>query len=296
MAQIGINQFCFPMRYDVQDAIIASKKLGFDCIEVCFTAGDEIVRNNGVSDVLDINNYHNRLLNVMSTNNEIKELKRIADDNALRISSVGGIISFSIYPLSSNDVQVARKSKDAVKRMIEAAMLLGTDTVLVIPGALSSDQRYEWAYEAAQSRISELADYMPGVNLAIENVWNGMLYTPLELSRFVDEINRKNVGVYFDIANARRFGWPEQWIRSLGQRIMKVHCKDYRVSIDNIHGFTNILDGDVNYPEVINALREIGYDGDMIIELIPPATYLVETTLEYAKNTLERLLKGEERA
>ena len=68
-------------------------------------------------------------------------------------------------------------------------------------------------------------------------------------------------GICFDIANARRFGYPEQWIRTLGGRILEFHCKDYRMSVDNINGFTNLLDGDVNYPAVVAAIRDIGFDG-----------------------------------
>lgn len=137
-----------------------------------------------------------------------------------------------------------------------------------------------------------LADHAPQVNLMIENVWNNMLYSPLEMGRFVDETGKKNVGICFDIANARRFGYPEQWIRTLGSRIMEFHCKDYRMSVDNINGFTNLLDGDVNYPAVMEAIREIGFDGDLIVELIPPAHYLVDQTLGYARNTLAALLKN----
>lgn len=288
---IGVNQFCFPMTYDVRDAIAAAKRLGFDSIEVCFTAADGARPGGGVTDALDISGYHNRLLNMSSTKSDLKELRAIAGDNGIRISSVGGIVSFSIYPLTSTDPSVAEKSMDAVKKMLDAARELGADTVLVIPGMLTAGMRYEAAYDLAQQRVAELAAYAPDIQLAIENVWNGMLYSPLEMSRFVDGTGCANVGVYFDIANARRFGWPEQWIRTLGKRIRKFHCKDYRMSVDTINGFTNILDGDVDWPAVIAAIREIGYAGDLVVELVPPAHYLVENTLAYAQATLKTLLK-----
>ena len=107
----------------------------------------------------------------------------------------------------------------------------------------------------------------------------------------MDETGRSNVGVYFDIANARRFGWPQQWIRTLGRRIRQFHCKDYRMSVDTINGFTNLLDGDVDWPEVMTAIRETGYNGELVVELVPPAHYLVENTLTYAQNTLRNFLK-----
>lgn len=116
------------------------------------------------------------------------------------------------------------------------------------------------------------------------------LYSPLEINRLIDETGQMNLGVYFDIGNARRFGYPEQWIRTLGHRIKMVHCKDYRMSVDNIHGFTNLLDGDVNYPAVITTLNEAGFHGDFILELIPPARYEIEMTFLHGLNVLKTLL------
>lgn len=289
---IGVNQFCFPMTYDVRDAVLAARRLGFDSIEVCLTAADAARPGGGVTDALDISSYHNRLLNIHSTREDIRELGRIAQDAGVRIASIGGIVSFSIYPLTARDPAVAEKSMDAVKRMLDAADVLGAKNVLVIAGMLTPDMRYEEGYDLAQERVARLARHAPHIGIGIENVWNGMLYSPLEMNRFVDETGMKNVGIYFDIANARRFGSPEQWIRTLGKRILSFHCKDYRMSLDNINAFTNLLDGDVNYPAVIEAIREIGYDGDLVVELTPPAHYLVENTLAYALGTLKDLLKS----
>ena len=288
---IGVNQFCFPMAYDVKDALLAAKRLGFETIELCLTAADAACGGGGVTDALDISSYHNRLLNVHSTPQDLQELKKLAQDAGIRIGSIGGIVSFSIYPLTSRDPAVAQKSMDAVKKMMDAADELGAKNVLVIAGMLTPDMRYEEGYTLAQERVAKLARHAPHINIGIENVWNGMLYSPLEMNRFVDETGMKNVGIYFDIANARRFGSPEQWIRTLGKRILSFHCKDYRMSLDNINAFTNLLDGDVNYPAVIEAIREIGYDGDLVVELTPPAHYLVENTLAYAQGTLRELLK-----
>lgn len=244
-----------------------------------------------MTDALDISGYYNRLLNTGSSEKDMLALKAMADDIGVRVGSIGGIVSFSIYPLTSPDAQIAGKSMDAVKKMLDAAQILGADTVLLIAGMVTPEMRYEWAYETAQKRAAELATYAPEIALGIENVWNGMLYSPMEMNRFVDETGCANLGIYFDIANARRFGSPENWIRCMGKRIKKFHCKDYRMSLDNINAFTNILDGDVNYPECIKAMGEIGYDGDLVVELTPPAHYLVENTLKYAQDTLKTLIQ-----
>lgn len=290
--RIGVNQFSFPAGYDVKDALRAAKKMGFDSIELCFTnASNAAGSAGGVTDALDISGYVNRLLNVNSTQKDIRELRKLCDDAGIAVSSVGGIVSFSIYPLNARNESMAQKSMDAVRKMMDAASILGGDTIQIMTGILTEDMGYLESYELTQKRIAALADYNPEIQIGIENVWNNMLYSPLEFNRFVDEMGRSNVGIYFDIANARRFGYPQQWIREMGKRILKYHLKDYRMSVDNINGFTNMLDGDVNYPEVIKAIRETGYDGDLIVELVPPAHYLVENTLAYARKTTLDLLQ-----
>ena len=286
---IGVNQFCFPSSYGVAEALKSARALGFDSFEACLTA-DGGARDGGVADALDIAGYVNPLLNVSSSESDIRELKRVADGEGIRITGVGGIVSFSIYPLNAREESVARKSLDAVRKMLDAARILGADTALVIPGLLTADMDYRGSYERAHSRLAILADYAPDIAIAVENVWNNCLYSPMELAAFVDQVGRANVGIYFDVANARRFGYPEQWIRTLGRRIRRLHCKDYRVSNDNIHSFTNLLDGDVDYPAVMDALREIGYGGELVVELIPPARTMVERTLAYARGVLVELI------
>lgn len=291
--QIGVNQFCFPARYDVADALKAAAALGFDSFEACMTASQPGAAAGGVTDALDISGYYNRLLNLDSTERDYRALRALAEDAGMPIGGVGGILSFSIYPLTSTDPSIANRAMDAVRRMADAARVLGAGSVLVIPGMLTEDMGYQEGYDRAQARVAALAAEAPDVQFNIENVWNNFLYSPLELNGFVDGTGRDNVGIYFDIANARRFGYPQQWIRAMGKRVRKLHVKDYRMAVDNIHGFTNILDGDVNYPEVLRALRETGYDGELVIELIPPAHHLVERTLAHAREALLELMHSE---
>lgn len=291
--RIGINQFCFPASCDVGDALRRAKDLGYECMEICFTAAQGSVRGGGgVTDALDISGYYNRLLHEKAGEKEFLTLRRMAEEVGLPLCSVGGIMTFSIYPLTATDAATAQKSMDTAKRMLDGAQALGVPSILLIPGLLTEDMGYRQGFDLAQSRVAELADYAPNVRLMIENVWNNMMYSPLELAAFVDGTGKGNVGVCLDVANARRFGYPQQWIRALGNRIMQIHCKDYRMAVDNINGFTNLLDGDVNYPAVIDALREVGFDGDLIVELTPPAHYLVDQTLHSARNILAALLKN----
>ena len=117
------------------------------------------------------------------------------------------------------------------------------------------------------------------VAIGVENVWNKFLLSPLEAARFIDDIGHPWVQFFFDVGNVLTFGYPEQWIRILGKRIRKVHIKDFQTGP---HVFTTLLNGDVNYPAVTAALREVGYDGYLIAEVGPTnrgfPTYLIEET------------------
>ena len=174
--RIGINQFCFPAPCDVSEALHRAKGLGYDCMEICLTADRKPGPAVGsVTDALDISGYFNRLLHEHAGEAEFLQLRRMAEEVGIPLCSVGGIISFSIYPLTAREPEVVQKSMDAVRRMLDAAQVLGAASALVIPGVATEDMAYEEAYTTAQERVSELADYAPSVGLMIENVWNNML-------------------------------------------------------------------------------------------------------------------------
>ena len=109
------------------------------------------------------------------------------------------------------------------------------------------------------------------MKIAIENVWNHFLLSPLEAARYVDEFNSPWVGWHFDVGNVITYGWPEQWIRVLGKRIQKLHIKEFSREKANKEGLWKgfdvaFLKGDNNWPAVMKALDEIGYDGWGIAE------------------------------
>jgi L-ribulose-5-phosphate 3-epimerase len=97
-------------------------------------------------------------------------------------------------------------------------------------------------------------------------VWNMLLLSPLELRDFLDKVGSPRVGSYFDVGNAVASGYPEQWIKILGSRIARVHFKDFKRDVATLDGFCDLLDGDTDYPAVMMALREVGYDGPVTAE------------------------------
>jgi hexulose-6-phosphate isomerase len=174
-------------------------------------------------------------------------------------------------PLSDPDPDVRMACIESVATSLQDMKDYGGDTVLVVPGVVNEKVSYEQAYIRSQASIRELVPHAEktGIQIALENVWNNFLLSPIEAKRFLDEINHPLVGWYFDIGNIIRYGWPEQWIETLHSRIMKLHMKEYSRDImfnEGVRkGFSvELLEGDNNWPVVMNALNNIGYKGKWI--------------------------------
>jgi len=171
-------------------------------------------------------------------------------------------------PLSDPDPAVRKKCIVSVAKSLQEVRDLGGDTVLVVPGVVNEKVSYEQAYITSQNAIRELIPYAEetGMQIALENVWNNFLLSPVEAKRFIDEINHPLVGWYFDIGNVLRYGWPEHWIRTLNSRIMKLHIKEFSRELMNSKGLwegfkVDLLKGDNNWPVVMQAVREINHSG-----------------------------------
>lgn len=171
-------------------------------------------------------------------------------------------------PLSDPDPAVRKKCIDSVIKSLQEVKEIGGDTVLVVPGVVNEKVSYEQAYITSQQSIRELIPYAEktGMQIAVENVWNNFLISPVEAKRFIDEINHPLVGWYFDIGNVLRYGWPEHWIKTLNSRIMKLHIKEFSRELMNSKGLwegfnVDLLKGDNNWPVVMKAVREINHQG-----------------------------------
>ncbi|MEZ5106092.1 MAG: sugar phosphate isomerase/epimerase family protein [Draconibacterium sp.] len=171
-------------------------------------------------------------------------------------------------PLSDPSPEVRKQIIHSVAQSMQEAKDFGGDTVLVVPGVVNEKVSYEQAYITSLNTVRELIPYAEktGIQIALENVWNNFLISPLEAKRFIDEINHPLIGWYFDIGNVLRYGWPEQWIKTLNSRIMKLHIKEYSRELMNTKGLwegfnVNLLEGDNNWPVVMKAVSEINYKG-----------------------------------
>ena len=182
--------------------------------------------------------------------------------------------------------------------MIRLGAALEVDTLLIVPGSAGPFEAgaprvadYEIAYNRAVDDFRELVvdAEKSGVTLAIEPAWNKFLTSPMEMRAFCDAVDSPNVGVYLDVANVLRTGYPEHWICVLGSRIRRVHFKDFRLGVGNLGGFVELLRGDVDFSAVMAALRDVGYDDYAVVEMFPEAA-LAEHFIRQAANDLHYIL------
>jgi hexulose-6-phosphate isomerase len=196
---------------------------------------------------------------------DAKEVSRARDESGLSIHGVVDSKHWK-YPFSSPDATVRARTVEYLKTAIRDAKAYGCSTVLVVPAVVDKQISYTDAYKRSQEEISKTLPLAQetGIKIAIENVWNDFLLGPFEAARYVDEFESPMVGWYFDVGNVIRYGWPEQWIRILGKRILKVHVKEFskkRMCQPGMgKGFkVELLEGDNDWPAVMKALREVGY-------------------------------------
>lgn len=178
------------------------------------------------------------------------------------------------YPLSSPDADVVGKCVAGLKTSLHNAKLWGADTVLLVPAVVTPEVSYQQAWERSQARIREilpLAEELK-VIIAVEEVWNKFLLSPLEFARYVDDFKSPWLKAYFDVGNVVFYGYPQDWIRTLGPRIAKLHLKDfsYRQNPEikkRVTDFVMLREGDIDWKAVYRALHDVGYRGSATVEL-----------------------------
>jgi hexulose-6-phosphate isomerase len=278
----GINYWSFPGGLDgskdFPEAVREARQLGYEGIEVClFPEGP---------------------LNLDMSEADVAKLGKMLEGAGLQPASVTSGALWE-YPLTSSDPSKREKGKQIVTKCLQVAGQLGATGILVVPGAVEiffNPQAEVVPYDVAMQRVEEaMRALVPvaeknKVAIGIENVWNKMFLSPLEARDFVDKLGSEYLGWFFDVGNIVALGVPEQWIRILGKRIKKVHVKDFRRTVGTLDGFVDLLEGDVNWPEVMKALREVGYDDFLIAEMIPYYTHAPETRVANTSLAMDKIL------
>ncbi len=204
---------------------------------------------------------------------EAEAIKDAAKATGVRVHSVMNSDHWQ-YPLSSADPAVVARSVDCMQVSLRNARLWGADTVLLVPAVVNPETRYAEAWKRSQKEIRKLIPLAKELKvvIAVENVWNKFLLSPLEFARYVDEFDSPWVRAYFDVGNVVLFGYPQDWIRTLRERIVKLHLKDFRFGRDpktrqRAAEFVPLREGEIDWKQIYSALSEIGYRGTATVEV-----------------------------
>jgi len=272
----GITIWSFP-KQSLEETFKLAKKAGYDGVELSVEDTGEITME--------------------STKEDIEKIKKQAEASGIELYSVATSLHWD-YSLTSANEETREQAKAIVKKQIDVASWLGCDTVLVVPGAVGVDfipncelVDYDVAYERALSGIKELSLYAEEkkVSIGLENVGNKLLLSPLELRDFIDKVGSDYVGAYFDVGNILRTGYPDQWIRILGKRIKKIHLKDFKKASNS---FVNLMEGNVDFPAVMEALKSVGYDGWLTSEMGPLYAYYPDMLLYTTSLAMDKIMEN----
>jgi len=220
------------------------------------------------------------------------EIKEASAKTGLLIHSVMNADHWR-FPLSSADPEVVNKSVAGMEASLRNAKLWGADAVLLVPGVVNPETSYKDAWTRSQKVIKErilpLAQELKVV-IGMEEVWNKFLLSPLEMARYCDEFNSPWVKAYLDVGNMLFYGFPQDWVRTLGSRICRVHVKDFKLDRkESKYSWTNLGEGDVDWPAVRAALAEVKYEGWVTAEISGgDAAYLKDVVAR-----LDRIFAGQ---
>ncbi len=197
--------------------------------------------------------------------NEVKAMKDAAAKVGIEIESLICGKHWS-HPLSDPDPKKVEECMENMRLTMRQTKELGGDMVLLVPAVVTPKVMYRDAYARSQQKIKELAPLAEElkITIAVENVWNKFLLSPLEFKRYIEEINSPYVKVWFDVGNVHLFAYPQDWVRTLDKLIVRVHIKDFDQGEKQ---WKPLREGTIDWPEVMKAFHEIGYSGYFTAEV-----------------------------
>ena len=278
---INLWAFPYPERMSLRECLQLAKDAGFDGIELNYDLENDLSPKNGTA--------------------EFTAIRKMAEEVGIAIS---GLCSFLFwpYPLTSNDPQERDKGMELAAKMTQCAHDLGTENLLVVPGAVHMPWREDHdptPNDICDRRAREaIGKLLPAaeklkVYLNMENIFfNGYLLSPEEMINFVDTFESEFVKVHFDTGNIMLFQFPEHWIRILGKRIKNVHLKEFtkKGTDHSLESFRPLLDGTTDWPAVMEAFEDTDYRGDLTFEYFHPYPHYPEALIHQTSDSLDRMM------
>ena len=199
---------------------------------------------------------------------------------------VGGLV-FQSNIWNQTDAKVKQTQLDYFKKCANTAKLMGASAIsCIIPGPLGAKHNhtpapsdkialnlpadYNWDkdfnnYCVQMAQACDIAaEY--GLKIALECFPGSLCSTPHAMLKFLELVNRKNIGIQLDTAHLmnQRIDIETAIFMLGGERIFNVHAKDSDgMTRGNLACGTGLID----YTAVINALRNVGYKGNISIEV-----------------------------
>lgn len=249
-----------PGDLEIEERLALAKRLGFDAVEP----------------------------NTLTRKTDVRKLKTAAENTGVEIASIMNSDHWK-YPLSSPRKREVERSIKGMKTSLENAAALGTDCVLLVPAVVNEQVTYEEAWTRSRAAIRRLLPTAErlGVRIAVENVWNKFLLSPIEFKDYVESFKNKWLKAYFDVGNILLYGYPQHWIRTLARRrLARVHIKDFDLATKQ---FVPLREGDVDWPAVRQALEDIRYNGTITAEVQGGD----EKTLRSVSTAMDKIIAGE---
>jgi L-ribulose-5-phosphate 3-epimerase len=278
----SINYWSYPGGFagtlTVADFARKAKAHGFEAIELC-------IGGEGV-------------LTPETSQSECEDLVAAAEKEGIPVRSVASGLYWA-NSLGDPDPAKSSKAKDELIKMIQITRWLGCRTLLTIVGAVdvffAPDREVQPVDLVMENARQGLREVLPvaeshGIILGLENVWNRILLTPMEMRDFIDSFASDSLGAYVDVGNCLPFAYADQFLRTLGPRVAGIHFKDFRRAAGTDAGFVDLLEGDVNWPEVMAAIHEIGYQGPLVAEMIPLYRHYPEVRCANTSRAMDAIL------
>ena len=243
---VGISQLILGT-LPVEEFLSQSSQAGYEVVELCMKNDGDLTPRTGNDD-----------------------LQKIADQAAGHGVAIASMTHSHCTGNLLDSGEAQRTSIEQTVQGLEIAAKLGVRCTLHTLGRFTTDLYYDDAYRNGVAALKVLAGTCEklDVRIAIEFVWNGFLFSPMEMRRFLDNIGSTHVGFYFDPGNMAVYQFPHHWVRIVGNKTFMVHLKDWKGGALN-GGWTPLLEGEVDFAAMNHELRAIGYDGPMISEVEP---------------------------
>ena len=248
----SICSVIFPPHTPLAECFERAKNAGFDAIEI-------------------------RMSDEVSLSSTPDQMKRLADDahkTGIAIASMWVSRPLVDTPINSPDPAVRAQGVAALEKSVELAKLAGCGALLIYSARLGNGAKFQIGSQDTWDRVTDAfrqaipAAERAQVVLTPENVWNKFLLSPLEMRAFVDQFHSPWLQTHFDIGNVMQYGYPQDWILTLGSRIKRIHVKDYKLSTRGEQGhFAGLLEGDVDWKAVMAALVKVDYRGFLSPEI-----------------------------